>query len=138
MRRFLAGTFVLATLVFAPALPAIAAPTGTVLKIEIKEAQVRLLPDGTVSVPLRAKCSSSLDAFEVDLSVTQGTVSGQNNTVGGSFPACTGKWQSTTLIVAADYGAFTAGPATISVFLGAFDQVEGDLSAEDTATVQLR
>jgi hypothetical protein len=137
MRRLLAGLLVLGGLALAPALPATAAP-GTVLTIEIKAAQVRLLPDGTVSVPLRARCSPSLDAFEVDLSVVQGSVSGQDNTVGGEFPACTGKWQQITLTVAADYGAFTCGPATIDVFLGAFDPVQGDLEARDSATVQLR
>jgi hypothetical protein len=135
MTRILAGLFVLAALVLAPAAPASAA---TALTIDIRAAQVQLLPDGTVAVPLRAKCSSSLDAFEVDLSVVQGTVTGENNTVGGAFPACTGKWQTITLTVAAYSGTFTAGPATISVFLGAFDQQQGDLSAEDSATVRLR
>ena len=134
MSRILAGLFVVVALVVIPSAPAVAADA---LVVQIKAGQVTLNADGTVSVPLRAKCSSSLDAFEVDLSVTQGTVSGQNNTVGGSFPACTGKWQSTTLIVAADYGAFTTGPATISVFLGAFDQMQGDLEARDSAIVRL-
>ena len=133
------GLLATAAVVLAPALPAAAAPAaGPVLKVEIKTTQVRLLADGSVRVPLRAKCASTLDAFEVDLSVTQGSVVGQNNTVGGAFPACTGKWQSTTLVVVADSGTFGPGRASIGVFLGAFDQEEGDLSAEDSATVGLR
>jgi hypothetical protein len=138
MSRILAAVVVLAGLVLAPALPATAAPAAPVLQIDIKAGQVRLLADGSVSVPLRARCSPSLDAFEVDLSVVQGPAIGENNTVGGAFPSCTGKWQLVTLTVVPFAGTFTSGTATISVFLGAFDQVEGDLEARDSATVRLR
>jgi hypothetical protein len=138
MTRILAALAVLAALVLAPAVGATAAPAAPVLKVDIKAGQVRLLPDGSVSVPLRARCSPSLDAFEVDLSVVQGSAIGENNTVGGAFPACTGTWQQITLTVVPFAGTFTSGTATISVFLGAFDQVQGDLEARDSATVRLR
>jgi hypothetical protein len=138
MTRILAAVAVLAALVLGPATGAAAAPAGTVLTVDIKAGQVRLLPDGSVSVPLRARCSPSLDAFELDLSVVQGSAGGENNTVGGAFPACTGRWQRTTLTVAPSTGTFTGGTATISVFLGAFDQTQGDLEARDSATVRLR
>lgn len=138
MTRILAAVAVLAALVLGPAAGATAAPTAPVLAVDIKAGQVRLLPDGSVSVPLRARCSPSLDAFELDLSVVQGSAVGENNTVGGAFPACTGSWQQITLTVAPSTGTFTSGTATISVFLGAFDQVQGDLEARDSATVRLR
>jgi hypothetical protein len=74
MTRILVAFAVLAALVLAPAVGATAPPAAPVLKVDIKAGQVRLLPDGSVPVPLRARCS--LDAFELDLSVVQGSAIG--------------------------------------------------------------
>ena len=50
---------------------------------------------------------------------------------------CDGRWHRSTVRVSPDAGSFAAGPATVDAFLGAFDPVEGDLEATDTATVTL-
>jgi hypothetical protein len=139
MVRRIAGLLVLAMLALVPATEAVAAPAGgTTLDVRIVAAQVELNADGTVSVPLRARCSTRLDAFEVDVSVTQGGTFGAVNLIGTPFPVCNGRWQRTTLTVSAEAGTFGPGPASVGVFLGAFDSVAGvDLAAEDTAAVRL-
>jgi hypothetical protein len=139
MVRRIAGVLVLALLTLMPATEAVAAPAGgTTLDVRIGASKVHLNADGTVSVPLRARCSAPLDAFELDVSVTQGATFGAVNLIGTPFPVCNGHWQRTTLTVSAETGTFGPGPATVGVFLGAFDPVAGgDLEAEDSVTVGL-
>ena len=138
MVRRIAVVFVLAVLALVPATEAAAAPGGTTLDVRIGGSQVELNADGTVSVPLRARCSAGLDAFEVDVSVTQGGTLGAVSLIGTPYPVCNGHWQRTTLIVSAEAGTFGPGQATVGVFLGAYDTVAGsDLDAADTATVRL-
>ena len=141
MVRRSAVLLVLAVLALVPvtAPAAVAAPAAKqTLVVRIVAAHVELNADGTVSVPLRARCSRPLDAFEVDVSVRQGSTFGSVSLIGAEFPACTGRWQRTTLTVPAEAGTFGPGPATVDAFLGAFDPVGGsDLAAEDTATVRL-
>jgi hypothetical protein len=144
MVRRRAAVLALALLVLLPATAAAAAPqpaakaAGNTLVVRIVAAKVELNADGTVSVPVRARCSAALDAFELDVSVLQAGTFGSVNLIGTEFPACTGQWQRTTLTVSAEAGTFGPGPATVSAFLGAFDPVAGsDLSAEDSVTVGL-
>src|SRR3712207_8414051 len=49
--------------------------------------------DGTVSVPLRVRCDPPLYAFELNVSVVQGSTVGSFTQVGGVLPTCTGKWE---------------------------------------------
>ena len=137
---------VLAVLALVPvtASAAVAAPQpavradATTLEVRIMAGQVELNADGTVSVPLRAKCSPRLDAFELDVSVGQGSTFGSVILIGTEFPACTGRWQRTTVTVSADAGTFGPGPANVSAFLGAYDPVaDSDLAAENAVSVTL-
>jgi hypothetical protein len=131
----LAGLLVLVALLAVPAAPAVAADA---LVVQIRSGQVTLNPDGTVSVPLRVRCAPRLDAFEVGVGVRQGSAFGGTSMLGGAFPACTGKWQQTTMTVTAESGTFVSGPATVTAYVAAYDSVAGhDVDAEDTATVRL-
>jgi len=135
MRRILTGLLVLTALAVAPAAPAVAADA---LTVQIRANQVTLNPDGTVTVPLRLRCSSPLYAFEAGVGVTQGGTFGGTSVVGGAFPACTGKWQQLSYTVTAEYGTFTSGTATVTAYVGLYDPVEDqDVFVEDTATVRL-
>jgi hypothetical protein len=137
MTRILAGVFVVAALVVGPATSAAAAPERVPV-VHIVAGQVELEADGTVSVPLRVRCSPPLDAFELDVSVAQGTTFGSLSQIGTPFPACTGRWERITLSVAAETGTFSPGAATVAVFIGIFDPATGgDLSAEDSVSVTL-
>jgi hypothetical protein len=118
-----------------PAAPAVAADA---LVVRIRASQITLNADGTVSVPLRVRCATELDAFEVGVSVRQGSTFGGFSVLGGEFPACTGKWQQTTLMVAAESGTFVSGTATVTAYVAAYDTVEDhDVFAEDSETVRL-
>jgi hypothetical protein len=135
MSRVLAGLFVVVALVVIPSAPAVAADA---LVVQIRAGQVTLNADGTVSVPLRARCSPPLGAFEFGVGVRQGSVFGGSSVLGGGFPACTGKWQRTTLTVTAESGTFVSGPATVTAYVAAYDSVEDhDVIVEDSATVRL-
>lgn len=136
MTRILAGLFVLAALVLAPAAPAVAAGD---LVVQIRASQVALNPDGTVSVPLRVRCSPPTYPFEVGVGVVQGSTSGGAGGLGGPISSCTGKWQQTTLTVTAQSGTFVSGSATVTAYVAAYDPVEDhDVFIEDSATVRLR
>jgi hypothetical protein len=133
--RILAGLFLLVALVAVPAAPAVAADA---LVVQIRASQVTLNADGTVSVALRVRCSPQLDAFEVGVGVRQDTTFGGVSVLGGAFPACTGKWQRTTLTVTAESGTFVSGTATVTAYVAAYDTVEDhDVFVEDTAIVRL-
>jgi hypothetical protein len=135
MARLLAGLVVTVGLVLVPALPATAAPAVTV---DVRASHVTLNADGTVSVPLRVRCSPPLDAFEVGVGVRQGGIVGGAFVLGGTFPACTGKWQKATFTVTAESGAFVSGTATVSGYVALYDSVQDeDVFAEDSATARL-
>jgi hypothetical protein len=140
------GLFAVALLVLVPATSAAAAPVGAAkagaagnrFVVKVVTPKVDLNADGSVSVPLRVRCSPPLDAFELDVSVRQGTTFGSVSLLGTAFPACTGAWERTTVTVSAEAGTFAPGSATVDVFLGAFDPVAGgDVSAEASAAVTL-
>src|SRR5918993_4340211 len=136
MKRILTGLLVLAALVLTPAAPAVAA--ADTLVVQIRASQVMLNADGTVSVPLRVRCGSRLDAFELGVGVSQGATGGFVFRIGEAFPACTGKWQQATFTVTADSGAFAPGTATVNAYVAAYDTVEDhDLLAQDSVTVRL-
>jgi hypothetical protein len=135
MTRILAGLFAFVALIVVPAAPAVAAEE---LVVRIRASQVTLNADGTVSVPLRARCSPHLGAFEYGVGVRQGSAFGGAGELGGTFPSCTGKWQQTTLTVTAESGAFVSGPATVTAYVAAYDSVgDHDVIVEDAETVRL-
>jgi hypothetical protein len=136
MTRILAGLFVVVALVLGPATSVAAAPEKVV--VQIVAGQVSLEADGTVSVTLRVRCSPPLYAFELGVTVAQGTTFGSYSLVGIPFPVCTGRWERITISVAPDMGTFSPGPATAFVYLGVYDPDAGsDLSGEDSVNVRL-
>lgn len=143
MRKVLAGIAAGAALVVVPAAPAAAAPATAAAPaagatVDIKAGQVRLLADGTVRVPIRVRCSA-VDAFEVGVGVTQGGTFGGVTVVGGAFPSCTGRWQSTSFVVTAESGSYVPGRATVTAYVAAYDPAEDeDIFVEDSAQVRLR
>jgi hypothetical protein len=134
--RILTGLFLLVALVAVPAAPAVAFDP---LVVQIQASQVALNADGTVSVPVRVRCYPPLGAFEFGVGVRQGSTVGGVSTLSGPFPVCTGKWQRTTVTVAAETGTFVSGTATVTAYVAAYDSVEDhDVIVEDSASVRLR
>lgn len=106
-------------------------------------AQIRInkgssaLQDGDVRIALRARCDANLTAFELDVTVQQGTVIGEVSTVQAGVVTCDGGWHRVDVVVAPTAGDFTRGRAQVFVFLGVFDQSAGDLEARASGTVRL-
>jgi hypothetical protein len=107
------------------------------LIVKISRAHARIGADGSVPVVVFTRCRAGLNAFELDVSVRQGAVFGSATILGPGVTPCDGRWHRSSIKVSPDAGSFAAGPATADAFLGAFDPVEGDLDATDTATVIL-
>jgi hypothetical protein len=132
-RTFVVGALA-AVLFIAP--PSAAAPEPLVIRV--MKGQTALMPDGRVLVPIRARCYPPLDAFEIDVSVAQGTSFGSTILGQAGAPPCDGRWHRTVVTVAAETGGFVAGTATVGSFIGAFDPNDGDLDATDDVTVKLK
>ena len=96
------------------------------------------LAGGEVLVSLRARCEIRLSAFELDVSVQQGTAGGSTTIVQAGVVTCDGHWQHVEVPVAPSVGSFASGTSTVDVFLGAFDQAQGDLEGTDTELVRVR
>jgi hypothetical protein len=120
----------------ASAAPATAAPEPLV--IQVMKGQTALTPDGTVLVPIRARCYPPLDAFEIDVSVEQGSSFGSTILGQPEAPLCDGRWHRMVVTVAAETGGFVVGTATVGSFIGAFDPNVGDVDATDDVTVKLK
>ena len=107
-------------------------------------AQVRInrggssaLQDGTAQISLRARCDANLAAFELDVTVQQGTIIGEVSTVQAGVVTCDRGWHRVNVVVVPTSGAFSRGRAQVFVFLGVFDQTAGDLEARAASTVRL-
>lgn len=145
MTRRVTVSFLVAALIVVWATSAIAAPqpvaaatsAGNQLVVTISKGQVQRAANGTVLVPLRARCQPPLGAFELNVSVLQDAVFGSVFLLGTNFPPCDGRWHRLTVAVAPDAGSFVAGRATVDASLSAFHPTEGDLIVFDTATVRL-
>jgi hypothetical protein len=132
----LMGTVVV--LVAAPVASADTNEEGT-LAVDILQRQVRLDSGGVVVVPLRARCTPKLDAFELDVAVNQRSRFGSTISIDAGVPTCDGQWHRTTVRVRAEEGRFHAGWADVGVYLGAYDTVEDhDTDATDDVSVRLR
>jgi hypothetical protein len=139
LRKFVACVFGSVALVAlaASAAPATAAPEP--LLIQVMKGQTALTPNGTVLVPIRARCHPPLDAFEVDVGVHQPTASGGTVLFDVGFPLCDGRWHRTIVSVAPETGEFVAGRATVDAAVQAFDPIEDeDVEAVDAETVKLK
>jgi hypothetical protein len=136
--RALRRTFVLGALAAFLLIPPPSAAAPEPLVIQVMKGQTALMPDGTVFVPIRARCYPPLDAFEIDVSVNQGTSFGSTILGQAEAPPCDGRWHRIAVTVAAETGGFAAGPATIGSFIGAFDPRDGDVDATDDVTVKLK
>ena len=107
--------------------------------VKISRGHVELGADGIVLVPIRTRCQPPLDSFELDVTVRQEATSGSVIIIGRDvLPPCDGRWHRIRVQVPpADDGLFVPGLATVDVFFGAFDPVEGDQEGVDTVTVKL-
>ena len=119
-------------------------------------AQVRInkgssaLQDGNARIALRARCDANLAAFELDVTVQQGSVIGEVSTVQAGVVTCDGGqvrrveafrtdggWHRVNVVVVPTAGEFSRGRAQVFVFLGVFDQSAGDLEARASGSVRL-
>jgi hypothetical protein len=140
-RRAFTSTLCLAALLILSVQTASAAQAApNPLVVMISKGQTSLNSDGTVQVALRVRCQAPLQAFELDVSVLQGTTFGSVVIVEAGVVSCDGRWHRVSVQVPAQVGgtAFMSGTVTISVFLGAFDPVAGiDLEARDSISTSL-
>jgi hypothetical protein len=105
---------------------------------KIVRGKVELLADGSVRVPFRVRCQPPLQAFEIDVGVNQGGVFGGVTMIAPGIVPCDGFKHAMTVDVTAEEGSFGPGPATVGLFVGAFDPVIGiDVEGVDSATVRL-
>ena len=126
---------ILATCLMWGSAPAASAAGDPIVVKIITNAQI---DGGEVLVSLRARCEPRLSAFELDVTVRQGSAVGSTSIVEAGVVTCDGHWQGVEVPVAPFGGSFTTGTATVDVFLGAFDQVQGDLDGTDAETVRVR
>jgi hypothetical protein len=106
-------------------------------RVEVLKASAALRDDGSAALVVRARCASTLQAFELDVTVRQGSVTGSVSIVQAGVVVCDGAWHRVAVEVPPSTGAFTEGVATVDVFLGVFDPDAGDLDATATARVRL-
>lgn len=93
--------------------------------------------DGSVRIRVWLRCQVGEQYFELDLGVTQGSTFGS---VTGPPPTftCDGTRQRASVRVHPEgSGAFVPGQATVDLFVGVFDQEEGDLDLTDQAVLSL-
>ena len=145
MRRLLGYTssLVLAAVVLSAALPAAEAQAvpperQPSVKVKVQHGQAQIGDDGSVSLTIRARCDEGLNAFEIDAGVRQDGAFGSVTLLQSNVTPCDNRWHAINVIVQPESGTFSPGRANVSVFLAAFDPVEGDLAAEDSATIRLR
>jgi hypothetical protein len=106
--------------------------------VRIPGSPIRIGTDGSVPLAVRVRCDAGLNAFEFDASIHQGSTIGSATVFGPNLTPCDGRWHTLQVPVFAENGSFVPGVATVDVFLGAFDPIEGDLDATDAGTVRLR
>ena len=135
MFRRAAGAILAATCLTMTLAPTATAASDPVVVMIKKNAQ---LAGGQILVSLRARCEARLSAFELDVTVRQGTAGGSVSIVQAGVVTCDGHWQGVDVPVAPALGSFAPGTSTVDVFLGAFDQVQGDLEGTDSETVKVR
>jgi hypothetical protein len=109
------------------------APAATV-KID---KHVRLKANGVAVVTFWARCRPDVSSFELDVSLRQGDLFGSTPRVEAGVVPCDGKPHRMRVGVLPEAGAYVPGRATADIFLGVFDQEEGDLEARDEARVRL-
>jgi hypothetical protein len=106
--------------------------------VNISERPARIGRDGSVPVKVWARCEPGLQAFELDVSVGQGSAFGSTTIIGPpDVIVCDGLWHPILVRVLPERGSFRSGRATVDAFLGIFDPSEGDLEATDSATIRL-
>ena len=114
-----------------------AAATPTI-EFQVVEARTELRPSGLVAVAVRARCSPTLDAFEVNVGVRQPNAQGSVSRIGERYPLCNGTWQRNTIFVRPTSGRFHHGVATVDIYLGAYDtENDHDVEATDTSRVRI-
>jgi hypothetical protein len=106
-------------------------------RVDVLKASAALQDDGSVALVIRARCAGGLQAFELDVSVRQGSAIGSVSIVQAGVVVCDGAWHQVAVEVSPSTGAFIEGVATVDVFLGVFDPDAGDLDATATARVRL-
>ena len=122
-----------------PSGTAAAAETPPTASVRIVHRPAELTADGGVKLALTAKCDTGLQAFELDVSVSQAQASGSLFRLAPpAVVVCDGFRHRQTVIVYPSTGTFATGVATVSVFIGFYDpQQDQDLAGEDSATVKV-
>jgi hypothetical protein len=105
--------------------------------VDIVEQDTRLKTDGSVPISVSALCRPDQQAFELDVSIRQGSAFGSVFLLGPGLTPCDGARHRLTVRVLPESGVFTPGAADVDVFLGVFDPEDGDLDLTDSATIQL-
>jgi hypothetical protein len=120
--------------------PAAQVATTSAASVAISHRRAVIGAGGGVHVRLRSTCPASFQAYELDVSVTQGATTGSRSRLAPlSVVVCDGRSHRSTVTVHPEQGSFRLGRARIDVFVGFFDAVSGsDTEATDTATVRLR
>ena len=94
----------------------------------------RLRVDGIAPITVSTTCQSGQQAFELDVSIHQGSSFGSTTLTGSAIPPCDGSPHRVRVLVARRR-VVRPGDATVDVFLGVFDQVRGDLEATASVSV---
>ena len=125
-----------ATGVPAPSHAAVASSADRVA-VDVRQ-RVWITDDGAVVVIVRHRCPAPLQAFEIDVTVTQREVSGSAFESGPGLLACDGRWHWRAMTVEPTLGDFVPGRARVDVYVGLHDPATGtDSEARDSELVRV-
>lgn len=107
--------------------------------VRIVDRPAILRADGGVRLAVAAKCDATLQAFELDASLTQYQASGfLLRLAPPAVVVCDGSRHRNKVIVYPSSGSFVTGTAKASVFVGFYDpQQDRDLARQDAATITI-
>lgn len=109
---------------------AAASPTAAPAAVEIVGQVARIGNRGSVAVRFRSRCLATYQAFELNVSVSQGATSGFVFKIGPpNVLVCDGRWRTTVVKVAPSVGKFRKGPAQVEVSVQYFDTAQGNDTA---------
>jgi hypothetical protein len=138
VRRLIRSVLPLLLAVSAVVAAAPAAAATPTIEFQVVEARTELRASGLVAVGVRARCSPTLDAFELSIGVRQPYARGSVSRIGERYPVCNGAWQHNTFYVRPASGKFHHGLATVDLYLGAYDTVnDHDVEATDIERVRI-
>ncbi|HEX5017196.1 MAG TPA: hypothetical protein VFX15_06385 [Actinomycetes bacterium] len=122
---------------FLPASFGAAGETAPTAKVRVVERPAVLRDDGGVRVIVAATCDARLQAFEMGVSITQYQAAGfLLKQAPPAVVQCDGLRHRQRVVAYPDEGAFSAGRANVSLYVGFYDPAQDrDLARRDSATV---